>query len=600
MTRTDAGPAPGRPAPQGPTRIGVVGLTPRDRAVVARAVASGGARPELVDAADLDALRQLVTHRRIDVAVCGHRAPATNARLALDAVRRITTAIPVVVLARGGDEDTAVALMTAGASDYVPMPCRDAEVQRALVEAASMPPHAPRTSPTARFAHLLDQLDIGTFRILPDHTIVEANDATRRIMRLPSMAALLSRQVAITGAELERRAQWTRRLEADGLVRRWKTRVTCADGTPIILEGDARAVHDERGRFVGAEGHLRDVTDREQATERLEFQALLLAHVRHVVVATGPDFKVAYWNRCAEELLQRPSAAVIDGDVARALGVEDPDRIKRIVDAALLADGEWEGVLEAHRPDGHAVVLHARGSRLEAGGKHVGYLGTMIDITEHRRLERELEAALAVRDRLLRDVHHRVRRNLQMVSRLLRLQQARTDDAGLQALFRDSERRLRAIALIHDWLSPASGTSLVNVRDYLTHLVEGVHATSETLGSAALSTAIDPLSLDLDTAVRIGLIVNELVTNALKHAFVGGRPGTVSVSLRCADSGMALTVADDGAGLPSDLDMASTATLGLPLVRNLAAGLGGAVQIERDGGTRVRIVFPPPCADRAP
>ncbi len=553
----------------------------------------------LLDAADLDALRLLVAHRRIDVVVCGHRAPGTDARFALDAVRRITMAIPVVVLARGGDEDTAVALMTAGASDYLPMPCRGEEMRRALDEAMSTPVQTPRSSPTARFAHLLDQLDIGTFRILPDHTIVEANDATRRIMRFPSMAALLSRRIALTETEREWRAQWTRQLEAEGILRRWKTRVRCADGTPIILEGDARAVYDERGRFVGAEGHLRDVTGREHATERLEFQALLLAHVRHVVVATGPDFKVSYWNRCAEELLQRPAAAVVDGDVARALGVEDPDRIKRIVDAALLADGEWEGVLEAHRPDGHAVVLHARGARLEAGGKHVGYLGTMIDITEHRRLERELEAALAVRDRLLRDVHHRVRRNLQMVSRLLRLQQARTDDTSLQALFRDSERRLRAIALIHDWLSPASGTSLVNVRDYLAHLVEGLHATSETLGSASLTTAIDPVSLDLDTAVRLGLIVNELVTNALKHAFVGGRPGTVKVSLHGTASGMTLTVEDDGAGLPPDVDIASTATLGLPLVRNLAAGLGAAVQIEHHGGTRVRIVFPPPCARRA-
>ncbi len=147
----------------------------------------------LLDAADLDALRLLVAHRRIDVVVCGHRTPVPDARFALDACRRITMAIPVVVLARGGDEDTAVALMTAGASDYLPMPCRGEEMRRALDEAMSTPVQTPRSSPTARFAHLLDQLDIGAFRILPNRTIVEASDATRRIMRFPSMAALSSR-----------------------------------------------------------------------------------------------------------------------------------------------------------------------------------------------------------------------------------------------------------------------------------------------------------------------------------------------------------------------------------------------------------------------
>ncbi len=117
------------------------------------------------------------------------------------------------------------------------------------------------------------------------------------------------------------------------------------------------------------------------------------------------------------------------------------------------------------------MVLRARGAKLEAGGKHVGYLGTIIDITEHRRLERELEAALAVRDRLLRGMHHRMRGNLRMVSRLLRLRQARAGPTSLQALFHDSERRHRAIALISAWLSPASRASLASMRDYLAHLI---------------------------------------------------------------------------------------------------------------------------------
>lgn len=261
-----------------------------------------------------------------------------------------------------------------------------------------------------------------------------------------------------------------------------------------------------------------------------------------------------------------------------------------MVDDALLETGRWEGVLTAHKKDGTPVVLLASSARLENDGRHVGYLGTLIDITEHRRLERELETALAVRDRLLHDVHHRVHRNLEMVSRLLRLQQARAAHPRLRDLFVRTEQRLRAIALIHGWLSPAVDHDRVEIHDYVTQLVDSFRATADPGGPSLAVTRADRASIDPDVAVRLGLITNELLTNALKHAFVDGRTGHVSVSLeRSAPDQLALVVEDDGVGIAASVDLATTPTLGLPLVSNLAEGLGARLDVKRTGGTRVRI-----------
>jgi predicted ATPase/two-component sensor histidine kinase len=202
-------------------------------------------------------------------------------------------------------------------------------------------------------------------------------------------------------------------------------------------------------------------------------------------------------------------------------------------------------------------------------------------------------AALGEKEALLKEVHHRVKNNLQLITSLLNLQAARVADPAVAELFADSRNRVRAMALVHENLYRAGNLSSIPMARHLQSLCSHLNGA---YGSPAhhvrLAVEVDDLHLEMDRAVPCGLIVNELVSNALKHAFPAGGTGTVRVALRAEATGrLTLEVADDGIGLPAELDIARSDTLGLRLVGDLAEQLHGRVVVSREGGTTVAVSF---------
>ncbi len=215
------------------------------------------------------------------------------------------------------------------------------------------------------------------------------------------------------------------------------------------------------------------------------------------------------------------------------------------------------------------------------------------DVTAQRRAEREQQKEI-----LLKEIHHRVKNNLQVISSLLDLQARAARDEETRRLLAESRERVRSMALIHERLY-GSGSEALNFADYARDLV-GHLRTSWAGDSDRVTVGIDvaDVRLDLDVAVPCGLVINELLTNALKHAFPEGRTGAVIVSLRRESGGLlALAVADDGIGLPAAVDIANPATLGLRIVGILAAQIRGTLQSARagdGGGTVITLTFPEP------
>ena len=202
-------------------------------------------------------------------------------------------------------------------------------------------------------------------------------------------------------------------------------------------------------------------------------------------------------------------------------------------------------------------------------------------------------ASLEDKESLLQEVHHRVKNNLQLISSMLSLQAMRVDDAAVAALFADSCNRLRSMALVHENLYRAGNFARVPMAAHLHNLcAQLVRAYGMEAQSIVLDVRADDLHLDLSRAVSCGLIVNELVSNALKHAFLRGQPGTVRVRLRVLHEGRCeLSVDDDGLGLPALIDVANAETLGLQLVGDLTAQLHGRLSVDRSRGTRWTIAF---------
>jgi two-component sensor histidine kinase len=215
------------------------------------------------------------------------------------------------------------------------------------------------------------------------------------------------------------------------------------------------------------------------------------------------------------------------------------------------------------------------------------------DIRQREQTEHALQAALADREMLLREVHHRTRNNLQMLGDLLEIEAQTLASPEKRAILEKSRRRIHAFARLHDELYPALENGRVRLRRYLAHLLEGVGQLHPGL-AVRLEAAGDDIALDPDRTVRVGLVVMELVSNAAIHAFPWSAHRPVTVRLIAQGRTCQLQVVDRGIGLPREVDPTSAASLGFRLIRLVSLSLGATISVNTLGGTAFTLRFPVP------
>jgi PAS domain S-box-containing protein len=215
------------------------------------------------------------------------------------------------------------------------------------------------------------------------------------------------------------------------------------------------------------------------------------------------------------------------------------------------------------------------------------------DVTDRKRAEEKIRASLREKEVLLKEIHHRVKNNLQIVSSLLYLQARRTEHSGAISALRESRNRIKSMALIHEKLYQSPDLASVDMGEYTRSLVSDLqhsHIAEDT--AVRLTVTIEDIPLGITEAIPCGLIINELVSNALKHAFPKGRAGEIVIQLLRRDAGqITLTVSDNGAGLPEQVDFRKSPSLGLTLINSLVEQLNGTIELDRRGGTTFTIAF---------
>jgi len=222
-------------------------------------------------------------------------------------------------------------------------------------------------------------------------------------------------------------------------------------------------------------------------------------------------------------------------------------------------------------------------------------VGALVDITDRRQAVEALRDSLREKEILLREVHHRVKNNLQIIASLLHFQAKQVKHPDDLAAFADGRNRLRSMILVHEKLYQSPDLSRVDLGNYLRALVRDLHHSYlNSGGSIDIRVAMEPIALPIESALPCGMIVCELLTNVFKYAFPEGRRGTVSVSLGLSNGLIRLSVNDDGVGLPATFDVNAGASFGWQLIRNLIAQLGGTANIARRDGTQVEVTFPRP------
>lgn len=242
------------------------------------------------------------------------------------------------------------------------------------------------------------------------------------------------------------------------------------------------------------------------------------------------------------------------------------DREQRIYDVSISPLIDWRD-----RPVSRVVVLR--------------------DVTDRKRSEK-IKQSLREKEILLREIHHRVKNNIQVISSLLNLQARYIEDETYAQMLKESQNRIRSMALIHEKLYQSENLAEVDFNEYITDLVYSVFRSyGVNTHSIGLTIKVEDVSLSIDTAIPCGLIINELVSNCLKHAFPDEK-GEITITLRPVNGDIELMVSDNGRGIPEDVDIRTTQSLGLHLVTILAEDqLNGKIDLDRNGGTAVRITF---------
>ena len=254
------------------------------------------------------------------------------------------------------------------------------------------------------------------------------------------------------------------------------------------------------------------------------------------------------------------------------------------------------------RPEGlgYAVgQVHAYGEVSCAGyklpefeGRGQGTVGIIRDVSSRKRHQRELETALAAKEVLLKEIHHRVKNNLQVVSSLLNLQEGAVADAGARRVFLDCQTQIQSMAMVHEVLYRSTGFEGVDMQRYFERLVDYLAGIYDAVDRGlAWSISADAVTLGLDEAIPVALIVNELVSNCFKHAFPEGRPGKIRLAMAPVDEEWLLVVSDDGVGFEGSSD-GHEKGIGTELIAALSAQLRGSVSAATDRGAVVRIRFP--------
>jgi PAS domain S-box-containing protein len=373
-------------------------------------------------------------------------------------------------------------------------------------------------------------------------------------------------------------------------------------GTRRWLETHAVPLRDAAGNVTALLGVTRDVTAQKQAEA-----ALRESHERYELVVAGADAAIwdwdvrakrVYYSRRWKELRGYAEDEISDREEEWSSRIHDADSARVIAALRAHVEGSAPVFAEEYRircKDGSWKWVLDRGIALrDEAGQAVRVAGSETDITERKRAEEELKASLHEKEVLLREVHHRVKNNLQIVSSLLNLQSRQLTDPALTAIFANTRDRVRAMASVHERLYESGDFAEVDLARHLGVLVRMLtraHAPAGVTIQPVLQ--LEPVTVDLNTAVPLSLIANELIINALKYAFAGNREGTFTVALRADGAHCELRIADDGPGFPEALDPATTRTLGLRLVRDLAKQIRAQLEIDSTAaGTNIVLRWP--------
>jgi len=370
------------------------------------------------------------------------------------------------------------------------------------------------------------------------------------------------------------------------------------DGQKVPVELNMTSLFDEDRNIIGRLGVARDIRESRRVEKMLRESEdryrtifentgtamVILEEDKAISLANAEFERLSGYSREEIEGKKRWTEFVMAEDLERMKGYHE----QRRVDPTIVPK-RYEFRLIDRKGSIRDILLSVDvipGTKIS--------LASLLDITERKKAEEKIKASLKEKEVLLREIHHRVKNNMQIVSSLLRLQSAKVEDKKTQEILKGCQNRIRTMALIHEKLYQSKDLAKINFAQYIdglaVHVFQSYGVDSNLV---AVKTDLEEVLLDLNRAIPCGLIINELLSNSIKHAFPEGKKGEICINLHSDKKGMiTLVVSDNGIGLPDDIDFRKAQSLGLQMVNDLTRQIGGTIKLDRKAGTAFTIKFP--------
>jgi len=386
----------------------------------------------------------------------------------------------------------------------------------------------------------------------------------------------------------------------------YQTKRVHKSGKIIDISLTISPIRDLHGNIIGASSIARDITTQKKAEKALkeseEKYRLISENTGDVIWLLDLNTeKFSYVSPSVyrlrgympEEVLEQSMEDVMTPESYQFILENLPERIQAFVSGDDSFRVQTSRIDQLHK-DGSIVPTEVVTTVIvNEEGQVSQILGVSRDITERLKMEEEIKKSLNEKEMLLKEIHHRVKNNLMVISSLLNLQSQYIKDKEALNVFRESQNRAKSMALIHERLYRSTDLKRIDFGEYIQSLATDLFRTYVADPSLIkLNMNVESIMLDINTAIPLGLIVNELISNSMKHAFPDERKGEINIDFhKDKENVLKLTVNDDGIGFPEALDFRNTESLGLQLVNNLTQQINGEIELDRTDGTTFKITF---------
>lgn len=273
---------------------------------------------------------------------------------------------------------------------------------------------------------------------------------------------------------------------------------------------------------------------------------------------------------------------------------EDRPMVEKSIQNAMVSHESFSNDYRLLKSDGSVRIISSKGQVInENSGTAPRLVVTEQDITEQKMAEEQIRSSLKEKEMLLAEIHHRVKNNLQVISSLLRLQSRFIEDEAAVSIFKETQNRVRSIAILHEKLYQSDDLAKIKIDEYVKLLAEDLLYFYELDDSKVeMKIDVEEVYLNIETAIPCGLLIDEMVSNSLKYAFKPGENGTITINLHSnQDKKFKLTVSDDGVGMSQDVDPKNSETFGMQLIKYLSNQLKADLELNREKGTEFILEF---------